>query len=116
LKVAAGVALFCGMVLGTTAYADFNCGGTLGGVLLYSDGSVMIQGSWRSDWTMICNTQNGWGGIDGSTCLAWYGAAVSAAKSHTSVGTSYSGNTYTCANLPTYSNTPAPVYFMTLAN
>jgi len=31
----------------------------------------------RNDWTMICNTQNGFGGIDTSTWpFARYGAAV----------------------------------------
>jgi len=115
-KIVAGVALFCGMVVGTVAHADISCVGTLGGVLLYSDGSVMIQGSWRGDWTMICNTQTGWGSIDGSTCFAWYAAAVSAAKSHTGVQTYYYGSTYTCANLPTYSSTPVPVYLLISAN
>jgi hypothetical protein len=109
-------ALSGGMLLCTAAQADISCAGTLSAVLLYSDGSVMIQGSWRNDLTMICNTRNNFGGIDTPTCLAWYGAAVKASQSHVTVGTYYSGDTYTCANLPTYHNSPPPVYLMTSAN
>jgi hypothetical protein len=106
----------CGMLLCAAARADISCTGTINGVLLYADGSVMIQGSWRGDLTMICNTQNNFGGIDTSICLAWYGAAVKSSQGHVIVGTYYSGDTYTCANLPTYHNSPPPVYLMTLAN
>jgi len=108
-------ALCGGMLLSTAAQADISCSGTLSGVLLYADGSVMIQGSWRGDWTMICNTQNNFGGIDTSTCLAWYGAAVKSSQGHITVGTYYSGDTYTCTNLPTYHNSPPPVYLLTAA-
>jgi hypothetical protein len=108
-------ALCCGILLSTAAQADISCSGTLSGVLLYADGSVMIQGSWRGDWTMICNTQNNFGGIDTSTCLAWYGAAVKSSQGHVTVGTYYSGDTYTCTNLPTYHNSPPPVYLLTAA-
>jgi hypothetical protein len=115
-KTVLRAALSGGMLLCTAAQADISCAGTLSAVLLYSDGSVMIQGSSRNDLTMICNTQNNFGGIDTPTCLAWYGAAVKASQSHVTVGTYYSGDTYTCANLPTYHNSPPPVYLMTSAN
>ena len=115
-KAALGITLSCGWLLCATARADITCSGTLGGVILYADGSVMIDASWRNDWTMICNTQNGIGGVDTPTCLAWYGAAVKSSQGHVSVGTYYSGDTYTCANLPTYHNTPPPVYFLTAAS
>jgi hypothetical protein len=105
--------LACGWLLSATAQADISCSGTLSSVLLYADGTVMINSTWRNDWTMICNTQNGYGGIDISTCLAWYGAAVKASQSHVAVATYYAGNTYTCANLPTYGSTPPTVYLMT---
>jgi hypothetical protein len=109
-------ALSGGLLLCTAARADISCGGTLSAVLLYADGSVMIQGTWRNDLTIICNTQNNFGGIDTSICLAWYGAAVKASQSHVGVGIYYTGDTYTCANLPTYHNSPPPVYLMTSAN
>lgn len=102
-----------GMLLSGAARADISCTGTVSEVILYADGTVMIQGSWRNDLTMICNTQNNFGGIDTSTCLAWYGAAVKASQSHVTVGTYYTGSTYTCANLPVYGSSPPPVYLMT---
>ena len=113
IKSVLRAALYGGLLLCAVARADISCSGTLGGVLLYADGTVMIQGSWRGDWTMLCNTQNNWGGIDMSTCLAWYGAAVKSSQGHTTVGTWYNGDAYTCSNLPTYRNSPPPVYLLT---
>jgi hypothetical protein len=102
-----------GLLFNSAVRADISCTGTLGGVILYADGTVMISSSWRGDWTSLCNSQNGWAGIDTSTCLAWYGAAVKAAASHIVVATYYSGNTYSCTNLPTYASSISPIYFMT---
>jgi len=95
------------------ARADFYCSGTISEVLMYSTGSVLILTSWRGDWTEICNSQGAFGGIDGATCLAWYAAAVKAAASQIQAGVYYSGNAYTCANLPTYGSSLVPVYFRT---
>lgn len=95
------------------ARADIYCSGTISEVLMYASGSVLILSSWRGDWTEICNTQGSFGGIDGASCLAWYGAAVKAAASQMQAGVYYSGNAYTCANLPTYDSSLVPVYFRT---
>ena len=114
-KSASAGVLACALLLCSVARADISCSGTLGGVLMYSDGTVLIYSSWRNDWTMICNTQNGFGGVDTATCLSWYAAAVKSAQSHVTVGTYYNGNAYTCANLPTYESTPPTVYLIAYA-
>ena len=112
-QLVAAFAIAAAMLAGPAAKADIYCAGTFSDLIMYYDGSVMVLSSWRNDWTYICNTQGQWGGIDGASCLAWYAAAVKAAMSQVPVGIWYSGNTYTCANLPTYGSAPAPLYFRT---
>jgi hypothetical protein len=89
------------------------CSGTISTVYLSSDGSVIIYGSWRNDYTKICNDQGTFGGIDGVTCLAWYATAVKAQGAQTKVTVYYDNDGgYTCANMPTYSSALVPFYFM----
>lgn len=89
------------------------CTGTVNAVYLTSDGSVVIEGSWRGDYTEMCNDQGTFGGVDQVTCLSWYAAAVQAEKAQSKVTVSYQDEgSYTCANLPTYASSPAPYYFM----
>jgi len=113
LKTALGITLSCGWFLCATARADISCSGP-GGVILYADGTVMIDASWRNDWTMICNTQNGFG-VSTPPRARLYGAAVKSSQSHVNVATYYSGDTYMCANIPTYHSAPPPVYLLTAA-
>ena len=93
--------------------APLYCTGTLVSVYMNAAGDVIVQGSWRSDYTQLCNDQGSFGGIDGITCLAWFGAAVKAQGSQTRVIVNYgSDGGYTCATLPTYAYSMAPGYFM----
>ena len=106
------LALLATIPFARTATATTWCTGTVQAVYLASDGAVVIEGSWRGDFTEICNEQGTFGGIDQPRCLAWYAAAVSAERAQSKVELMYPIDTYTCANLPTYSNSPAPYYFM----
>src|SRR5581483_4443927 len=84
--------MFLGVILLTlssSAMAGQWCNGTLISVYLDAYGSVFIQGTWRNDYTKICNNQGTFGGIDGVTCLSWYGAAVKAQGSQTKVTVYY---------------------------
>jgi hypothetical protein len=89
------------------------CQGTIQSVLMYSDGRVMIVGSWRQDYTQVCTTQGSWGGISTETCLSWYGAAIKARADHSNVTVNY-GNAqgFTCSNVPTYGSSLVPGYLM----
>ena len=55
------------------ANAVTDCSGTVVKALLYGDGTVNIQSSWRNDFTVICNTNGTFGNIPAEVCLAWYG-------------------------------------------
>ncbi len=92
--------------LASSVYAaPLYCIGTIQRVLLYADGTVAIVGSWRGDYTYVCNAQGTWGGIADTTCLSWYGALLKARKDATNVTYYYyDGAGFSCANLPTYSS------------
>lgn len=107
------VAMAVGAVFSGGASASVWCTGTLSAVYLAADGSLVIQGSWRNDYTEICNDQGTFGGIDQVTCTAWYAAAVKAEAAQSKVTVFYGNDGgYTCSNLPTYANAIVPYYFM----
>jgi hypothetical protein len=92
------------------SHAVTDCTGTAVKVLLYGDGTVNLQSSWRNDFTVICNINGTFGNISAEVCLSWYATATSAAA-HGKQVTVYYAATYTCATLPTYWSAPAPTYF-----
>lgn len=106
------LALLAGIPVTPIATASIYCGGTVTAVYLTSDGSVVIEGSWRGDYTEICNDQGTFGGVDQVTCLSWYAAAIQAEKAQSKVLLDYEYDNYTCSSLPTYANSITPYYFM----
>jgi hypothetical protein len=110
---AARTLLLC--AAGASCYAaDFQCSGTVQYALLYADGTVNIMTSWRGDYTYLCSTSGSWApatAVPQEVCLSWYATAVKAAAEGRHVAVYYSGTTYTCATLPTYSGAPVPLYF-----
>ena len=104
--IALGAAL---ALISLSSHAVTDCNGTVTRVLLYADGSVNLQGSWRGDFTVLCNTNGTFGGISSETCMSWYGTALSAAAHGKQINVYYAA-TYTCATLPTYWSAPVPTY------
>lgn len=105
--------MFLGCILamsGATANAALHCEGLVDYALLYSEGTVNIRGAWRGDFTIICNTNGTVGGISAEICLSWYASAAKAAADGKRLAVYYATDSYTCANLPTYSSALVPVY------
>ena len=107
-----GVLCMCVALLGfpILSRAAIDCTNTVKVALLYSDGSVNIFGSWRNDYTVICNVRGEWGSVPAEVCLSWYATAVKAASEGKMLTLHYATTSYTCANLPTYSNSLVPLY------
>jgi hypothetical protein len=104
--------LILAMALGMlplAALANFDCGTRVNNVLVYSDGSVNVFFAIRGDYTYICNLTTPRLGVDPTTCAMWTALLLSARKNASNVMLYYSG-TGSCATLPVYSNSPAPVY------
>ncbi len=93
------------------ARADFNCSGTLFSMLVYRDGTLIVNTSWRGDYTRLCSLSGTPTEI--AVCASWVAIAKEAIRSAKSVFTYYpdSTGTLTCASLPTYGSTPTPTYF-----
>jgi hypothetical protein len=107
-KVLAALCVAAGLLSGV-ARADTYCSGPINEYLVYSDGTLMLYGSWRNDWTVVCNTRGTWNAITTETCFSWL-AIVGSAKVHNkSLGIYYAGN-LDCTTLATYGNAPSPVY------
>jgi hypothetical protein len=104
----AGILLICGAQLAEAA--DQWCTGTIKSVLIDSAGQVLIKGSWRNDFTMVCSVVSTWGSVTADTCKTWYTLATSARVSQIAMEVYYYNTSYTCSTLPTWGSAPAPSY------
>lgn len=97
----------------SAAAGTIYCQGTVTSLYVGASGEVIFQPSYRADYTQVCNLNGSWQGVTTEICYAWYSQLI-AAKTHAQqVLLEYSTTaTYTCANLPTYSNSPLPTYVM----
>ena len=104
--------LLTAIVLGTlplSSFANFDCSTKILHVLVYADGSVNMFTAVRNDYTYVCNIETPRLGIQTTTCAIWTAALFEARKNNSNIALYYSGDG-SCATLPTYSNSPAPVY------
>lgn len=96
----------------STAYAAIYCLGVPSGVYTQNDGSVVIQGPWRNDWTQICNIKTTWKNVDPVICLGWFSEVANAVTQQKPVTIYYSEAGMACETIPTYWSSPAPYYVM----
>ncbi|RYV04080.1 hypothetical protein SOPP22_01370 [Shewanella sp. OPT22] len=101
------------MFVSTSVFAAFNCEVEIKRVLVYATGEVNILHTGRNDYTFICNAKGTWKGIDTVTCALWVSMLQSTQNNNKKAIFYYSGSG-TCASLPTYSTSPAPVYIGTI--
>lgn len=108
------VALFAltSVLCAASASAAIWCSGKLAGVFINSTGDVVIKGSWRNEWTRICNLNEG--PTTAVTCSLWASYAASAQQNNLSVTLRYDTGAATCSEIPSYNGAPTPVYFMML--
>lgn len=104
--------LFATLLILSTSFsakATFNCSVDVNRVLVYGNGGINILHSGRNDYTVICNLNTDWKGVKPVTCAMWVGLLQNAQVNNKKVIFYYNGEG-TCGTLPTYGNTPAPVY------
>jgi hypothetical protein len=99
--------LFCAV---SVVQAEW-CTGTIDRVLMTADGDVDIKATYRGDFTKICNRDNYWNDISPEVCADWYDTVVAARISGRTITIRYPDGT-PCDTLPTYNDSPAPMYFM----
>lgn len=106
--------LFLAPVPGFAQNKALWCDGKITDEIVYSDGSLTILSTYRNDWTQICNVQAPWNGISTDTCKNWAAKAMTAVTTKSPVTIQYGSvpSSMECSNLPTYTLSPAPNYFM----
>lgn len=87
------------------------CRGKLEGAYVASDGWLVINGSWRNEWTGLCNMKTSVGGVDVAMCAIWAAYTAKAVESQQPVQLMYNAGPE-CAKLPTYANSPIPYYVL----
>lgn len=103
--------LACLSMTNFTHAANTWCTGIIGNTYISADGTLVILGSWRRDYTTICNVNSARGGVAPETCKSWLSMALSAKLSQTEVTLMY-GGIDSCETLPTYGSAPTPSYLM----
>lgn len=97
----------------TNATANYWCSGQLNGVYITKDGDVIINGTYRNDWTRVCNLNNPEVGVTTVVCSLWASYAATALKDKLHVRLMYTAVNFDgCSNIPTYSDSPIPSYLM----
>lgn len=106
--------LFLTIILFTSfnAFAGYNCTVTVYRVLAYANGSVNVLHSGRGDYTVICNLNSEYKGVSVTTCAMWT-SMLQNIQANKNKAIFYYGGQGECSTLPTYGNTPAPVYIGT---
>jgi hypothetical protein len=90
-----------------------DCVGTVNSSYLTIDGSVILRGTWRNDFTQICNLKTEWKGVTPDVCAGWKAMIDAALTLGRTVSLYYSPDV-TCAQIPYYGGSPAPYYVMLL--
>ncbi len=93
--------------------APIYCRGKVNNTYIDATGTITIYGTWRADYTQLCNTKVVYIGIDPTTCFTWFSIALASQTKGLDVIASYDhASAPACNTLPTYGFTPAPRYFM----
>lgn len=100
-------------VFSADAFAALYCSGKVVRSYVTKTGDLVILGSWRGDFMRLCNLNGTVDNVSSVTCSMWASYAATSITAKKKVYLSYYvDDTNTCTNLPTYSNTPTPGYFM----
>ena len=58
----------------------------------------------------MCNIEKHWKGVSPEACQGMLSVLLTAQSTGKSIATYYSGDQYTCSNLPHYGSAPGPIY------
>lgn len=87
------------------------CEGTIVGVYVADDGTVLARPSWRNDWLAYCNLNAARGAVSPKVCSSWLAELLLAYQANRAT-TTYYGDAGACPTLATYTAAPVPSYFM----
>jgi hypothetical protein len=96
------------------AHAVFECTVKINNVLIYRDGAVNVLHTGRGDYTVVCNLNAERLGVSPVTCAMW-AAMLQHIKKNNGNANFYFEGTGSCATLPVYGESPAPLYIGNVA-
>lgn len=88
-----------------------DCVGTVNSSYMIYNGAVIIRGTWRNDYTQICNLKTEWKGVTPDVCAGWKAMLDAALSLGRTVSIYYSPDV-NCAQIPYYGDAPSPYYVM----
>lgn len=97
------------LLLAAPAHATFECNVKIQRVLIYDSGVVNVLHSGRGDYTHVCNLNVERQGVSPVVCANWV-AMLQHIKRNNYWASFWFNGTGSCATLPTYDSSPAPVY------
>ena len=96
----------------TQAYAATQwCQGTISKTYIAKDGTLLIYGSWRNDYTAVCNVSQPRDGVSVEVCKSWLALIITGKTTQTPMIVYY-GNVPSCTEIPSYGGAPSPGYIM----
>ena len=98
---------------GVTHSETFWCEGHVNTFHTDSGGNLYINGSWKNDYTRVCNT-SGVGGVTSATCNQWFSMIMASVASDKKISLKYAGKDgqTNCSNLAEYNASLIPKYIM----
>lgn len=87
------------------------CSGTISHTYIAKDGTLYIHGSWRKDYTAICNVSQTRDGVNVEVCKGWLSMIITGKTTKTPM-VIYYGNVPSCTEIPRYDDAPGPGYVM----
>jgi hypothetical protein len=96
------------------AHAVFECTVKINNVLIYRDGAVNVLHTGRGDYTVVCNLNAERLGVSPVTCAMW-AAMLQHIKKNNGNASFYFEGAGSCATVPVYGESPAPLYIGNMA-
>jgi len=93
--------------------ANLYCVGEITNLYVTSSGNLNVRGTWRNNYTRICNLKGTVNDIDALTCSVWSSYFTAAINNKKQVRVKYlPAAGVTCATLATYNDAPKVNYVM----
>lgn len=96
-----------------TLAGNLYCRGTIKNLYVDNSNMLIVHGSWRADYTKLCNTA-GDDNVNAQTCALWASILMKSVTDNKEVIVKYPNvdGSASCNNLLTFHNSPSPYYVM----
>lgn len=111
-KIVLLVFICVSFAMAAPASADVWCTGKVDDLYIVNNGLLIISTTYRNDYTAICNVSSVWNEVPTSMCKSWQAILQTAQVTNRDITLAYDASVQSCSTIPTYGNSPAPIYVM----